>query len=459
MRLIPETANHSFSQPLTSINISQKQLHLVGGLISTLTHHRLVLRLACILIAACCIVISLKTQADNAKALFQAYQKYIFQIRVIELASGNKSTIGSGFLISNDGHIATNYHVISLYIQKPERYRLEYIAHDHSTGSLSALDLDVVHDIAIIKAEFSSKNHFTLDNTPLSKGTRIYSMGNPHDLGMSIIEGTYNGLLEQTLYDKIFFSGSLNPGMSGGPAINENGRVIGVNVSTAGNQLSFLVPINYLIDLKSKLDPNQPVTDFNSRIEQQLVIHQQYYLDKILSMDWPRQEFGAANLPGKIADIFKCWGDSDNDEEALVDHSFSQCMSEDRLFLASNYTTGGISYTYDLYTKKDIGALHFYNIYSKQFGRPIRVNNARKEDVTNYECATNFTTVAGKDWKMAYCARNHSKFKSLFDITLSMALVSDYNQGLIVQLAISGITQPMASQFVDRFLGEIKWQN
>ena len=207
--------------------------------------------------------------ADTARDLFKNHQQQIFQIRVIELASGNKSSIGSGFLISDSGHIATNYHVVSTYIQKPDRYRIEYIDHDHHTGDLSVVDIDVVHDLAIIKADITTSSHFELDASDIAKGTRIYSMGNPHDLGMSIIEGTYNGLLEKTLYDKIFFSGSLNPGMSGGPAINRDGAVIGINVSTAGNQLSFLVPVSYLITLFEEVQKSaQPLTDFNKRIEE-----------------------------------------------------------------------------------------------------------------------------------------------------------------------------------------------
>ena len=55
-------------------------------------------------------------------------------------------------------------------------------------------------------------------------------MGNPHDLGMTIIEGTYNGLIQTSRFQKILFSGSLNSGMSGGPAMDDKGRVIGVGV-------------------------------------------------------------------------------------------------------------------------------------------------------------------------------------------------------------------------------------
>ena len=399
--------------------------------------------------------------ADVAGDLFRDHQRQIFQIRVIELASGNKSTIGSGFLISNDGHIATNYHVVSTYIQKPDRYRLEYIDHDNHTGELTIIDLDVVHDLAIIKANITAPSHFALDPGKISKGTRIYSMGNPHDLGMSIIEGTYNGLLEKTLYDKIFFSGSLNPGMSGGPAINRDGAVIGINVSTAGNELSFLVPVNYLIALfKEARHKTQAMTDYNKRIEQQLAQHQSKYLTRLLETTWPQTKFGDAELPGKIADLFKCWGDSDSNEDALVDHAYSHCMSEDRIYLANNYSTGGIAYTYDLYKKKkNISSLHFYNIYNRRFGQMTRVNIAKKEDVTSYKCNTDFVRISGKDWKVAFCARNHVKYKSIYDIAVAMALTSESNQGLVIQLAIAGVTKPMALQFTHRFMNEIRWQN
>ena len=411
------------------------------------------------LLVICILCISTPAVAVDAKSLFKDHKNNIYQIRVIELASGNKSTIGSGFLISENGHIATNYHVVSLFINKPDRYRLEYVDHNGSIGKLKAIDIDVIHDLAITQTESSNKQHFKLNEEALFKGTRIYSMGNPHDLGMSIIEGTYNGLLEKTLYDKIFFSGSLNPGMSGGPALNENGEVIGVIVSTAGNQLSFLVPAAYLSSLyQEALDRTSPLSDFNARIEKQLSDHQKSYLQQILDSKWPTNQLGHAILPGKINEIFKCWGDSEQREEALVEHSFSNCRSEDRLFLANRYTTGGISYTYDLYTKKDISSLHFYNIYNKHFGRSIHVGSARKEDVTNYQCNTDFITVAGQDWKTALCTRNHIKFKSLYDISLLMAQVSDNDQGLIVRLGISGISKAMSLKFVERFLGELQWQ-
>ena len=53
----------------------------------------------------------------------------------------------------------------------------------------------------------------------LLKGDRVLAMGHPRDLGLSIVEGTYNGQVEHVLTPRLHFTGPLNPGMSGGPAV------------------------------------------------------------------------------------------------------------------------------------------------------------------------------------------------------------------------------------------------
>ena len=204
---------------------------------------------------------------DEAEQLFESHSQSIYQIRVIELATGNKAAIGSGFLVDKQGYIATNFHVVSNFVHQPSRYRLEYATVDGNTGDLALIDIDIVHDIAITKGTITETKPLPLGHSKLSTGTRIFSLGNPHDLGLSVVEGTYNGLLEKSLFDKIFFSGSLNPGMSGGPTLNHAGQVIGINVSTAGNQVSFLVPVNFLKDLLAGIQQiSADETDFKKRI-------------------------------------------------------------------------------------------------------------------------------------------------------------------------------------------------
>ncbi|MGD8558390.1 MAG: serine protease [Gammaproteobacteria bacterium] len=398
---------------------------------------------------------------DEAEQLFSSHKQSIYQIRVIELATGNKASIGSGFLVDKQGYIATNFHVVSGYVHQPSRYRLEYATVDGDTGPLQLVDIDVVHDLAITKSELNTEtlHAIALGNSKMPNGTRIFSLGNPHDLGLSVVEGTYNGLLEKSLFDKIFFSGSLNPGMSGGPTLNRRGEVVGINVSTAGNQVSFLVPVDFLKTLLAELKADQASEpDFEKRIEQQLYDHQQTFFEQLISKDWETTTLGPFRLPATIHDIFKCWGDSDDDSEALMDHAYSNCYSEDQIYLTHRFTTGGIAYTYDLYRSKELGSLHFYNLYSREYHHAVRVNTANKDEVENFECHVDFVSFSAKDWKVSLCTRQYVKYPSLYDMTTAIALVSEKDIGLIIQLAAAGVDQDTALSLTRKFIQHISWQ-
>jgi serine protease Do len=168
----------------------------------------------------------------ETQKVFGKYSDRVLKIQVVEKSSGAKAVIGSGFFVNPDGRIITNYHVISKLVLHSERYRAELVEADGATRLLSLLAIDVINDLALVSADVKNVPFFSITAQPLQQGTRIYSMGFPHDIGISIVEGTYNGLMEHTLYEKIHFTAPLNPGMSGGPAINAPGEVVGVNVSS-----------------------------------------------------------------------------------------------------------------------------------------------------------------------------------------------------------------------------------
>lgn len=74
---------------------------------------------------------------------------------------------------------------------------------------------------------------------------------------MSLIEGVYNGLLESGPYQIVHVSTPLNEGMSGGPSVNETGKIIGVNDARIlfSNNISFIVPVSKLASLIQELNP------------------------------------------------------------------------------------------------------------------------------------------------------------------------------------------------------------
>src|SRR6185369_5102152 len=166
--------------------------------------------------------------SSAAERVYESAKPRILQVRTLLQAAGRQSSIGSGFLVNADGLAITNYHVVSQFALDPRTYRLEYLAPDGAKGALKLLAIDVANDLAAVKLERTSMPFFEFDPRALAgrlpKGERIYAMGNPLDLGFTIVEGTYNGPVDKTYDKRIHFSGAINPGMSGGPVTGADAR-------------------------------------------------------------------------------------------------------------------------------------------------------------------------------------------------------------------------------------------
>ena len=403
-------------------------------------------------------------EGSLAEKLYSDYGGAIYQIQVIDITSGKKTSIGSGFQFTADGLIATNYHVVAEAIQRPEENRVEFIGNDKSQGKLTIVIADVVHDLAVVRKDQPGGIHIDLGTDEFPKGVKLYSLGNPHDIGFTIIEGTYNGLSEDTLYDKkIHFSGSLNPGMSGGPALDRQGRVTGINVSTAGNQISFLVPVRYLKKLYEDIKAapaGQTAFMVNARkvIEQQLFANQNRYITELLGGDFGTVPFGSVQVPGKISNIFKCWGRPEHQEKDPYQHYSSTCATQDHIFLDEDFTAGPVIYRYDAFSgKPGLNIARFYNLYESHYSMPLdSYDNASESDVTRFTCNTRFVDLAGERWKASYCVRRYIKYPSLYDMHLYMAMVGKGKQGLLVSLISQGVSRENAQALIKKFMESIK---
>jgi hypothetical protein len=161
---------------------------------------------------------------------------------LVESACGpGRIMLGSGFVVDK-GLVATNKHVV-------ECSGTGYVTLIGQTAkhTISAKYLDSVHDLAILKVEGLSAPAIPLSNVPnLSIGDKIYAAGNPQGL-----EGTFSdGIISSLRYSagRIQFTAAISQGSSGGPVVDEYGRVIGVTVSylTSGQNLNFAVPTQLL---------------------------------------------------------------------------------------------------------------------------------------------------------------------------------------------------------------------
>lgn len=160
--------------------------------------------------------------------------------------------IGSGVVVSNDGYILTNSHVIGNGEAKSINVLFE--KGDQLEGKV--LWFDEILDLALVKVDMVGAMAADLgDSDDLEVGELAVAIGNPLGLEFqrSVTTGVVSGLHRSirvdeynVIEDLIQTDASINPGNSGGPLLNKKGEVIGINTAklTSGEGLGFAIPIN-----------------------------------------------------------------------------------------------------------------------------------------------------------------------------------------------------------------------
>jgi len=403
---------------------------------------------------------AVQTQAElNTASIYSSVEKSVYQIRVINKQTGKKSSIGSGFVVTKDNILATNYHVVSEYINDPDVFSLEFLSTSGKRGPLELVDFDIVHDLAVVRAKQPMGVPLRISFLP-EKGASLFSLGNPLDLGFTIIKGTNNGILTKDEDGNILFSGSLNPGMSGGPTLDEQGNIIGINVATSGNAISFLVPVEYLSVVLDRLKENSfsPVSDRFAHSSGQLRANSKKILTKMNNNKWSGTRIGSFTVPAEVDKSIRCWDASRTPKkEDLFLTYFTRCSNEDNIFLSSRLDVGSINYEYMWLETEKLNPTRFYRRYEK-VNNSIIGSHATKRDVTNFSCHTDFTKVAGQNFKTTLCRRDYLKYKGLSDMLFTTAMVGKEDKGFLFNLDLTGTDAKAAMKLFKRMLETFQWQ-
>lgn len=172
---------------------------------------------------------------------------------------------GTGFIISNDGMIVTNRHVVD---EDDAEYTV--ILNDDTEYTAKVLAKDTLLDIAFLKIEATNLTPLNFgDSSKTQVGQTVVAIGNAlgefsntvsagivSGLGRNITATDARGRSAEQLYDVIQTDASINSGNSGGPLLDLNGNVIGVNVAVAtkAQGIGFAIPSNVVVDLLSRLN-------------------------------------------------------------------------------------------------------------------------------------------------------------------------------------------------------------
>jgi S1-C subfamily serine protease len=411
------------------------------------------------------------SQNENARTLFADNKTTILQIRVIDVTSGSKTAIGSGFVVNSQGLIATNYHVVQLAASKPEQYRIEYLTADDQAGDLQLVDVDVINDLALVSAHNLKAQPLSLAVSEPPIGVPVFALGNPLDLGLTVVPGTYNGINQTSYHPRVHFTGSLNSGMSGGPTLSEAGQVIGINVSTAGNQVSFLVPVTALHQLIAEYHGRPAaLEDMTQRIGQQLFDDQEEKFNRMLALEWPTMPLGQAQVIDELKPFVKCWGGSNSSSEKAQFLSADRtCRSEDNIYLRGKFNSGIIEYQFFWLEADKLNALQFYAYYQRLFDDFVPGNNAEERDVGDFNCddqfviggdalKSNAADKAERKTKAVFCARAYKDYPQLYDVLFLQATADDSRAAFLSHFTLAGVSQKNAKAFTRKFMGVATWR-
>lgn len=387
------------------------------------------------------IFVPVAVNAQDSAPDFSAVYEQIYQIRVSSSRAGSKSSIGSGFQVSKDGLIATNYHVVSDFVQAPDQNIVEYRSHTGAIGQLAVLDFDVVNDLALLRIDTPSDDYFELSSQSsvgvgTGKGGMVFALGNPRDFGVTLVQGFNNGLVTHSYNDQLLFSGSLNPGMSGGPALDRHGRVFGVNVATAGSQLSFLIPaakLQALISAKRTLTPEH----YQEEIAQQVKAWQKPRLQELIDQTWATEAFAGRSLFGEIRNDFQCWGDSnESNPNRNQDWVTKRCQAANEIYLSDRLSMGQLAFSFTEQKPIKLNAFQFVRNLNPAMSAD---NQSNFENSTNFQCVVDFVDAEDNDeyYRISTCVRAHKKLKGLFDGLLAVEKISSTN-GYLAHLSVSG---------------------
>jgi serine protease Do len=160
---------------------------------------------------------------------------------------------GTGFIISDNGYILTNKHVVAY-----DDVEYTILMNNEKTYNAEILARDPINDIAILKIEAENLPHIELgDSDNLKIGQTVVAIGNAlgefkNTVSTGVISGLSRSLTAtsftgtEQLINVIQTDASINPGNSGGPLLNISGQVIGINTAIirGAQNIGFAIPIN-----------------------------------------------------------------------------------------------------------------------------------------------------------------------------------------------------------------------
>lgn len=374
--------------------------------------------------------------------IFKKVEPAVFKVKTSVSEAAAKASYGTGFAVSQDGLVVTNFHVISDAVVKPHLNQI-YLVDDQQSWPAKILAVDVTQDLAVIKVDQKLSHWLRFAEQAPQKGESIFSIGEPEDLNMAIVTGVYNGELKHGPYANIHMSAPVNSGMSGGPTVNSKGEIVGVVVSKLAfsDSVSFSVPARFAKSLieSAKQAPKPNADAVMEDVRQQLVKLQSQLTDRIVEPR-PASKFGRWMVVGWPTEL-KCWSDRSEDQDDGLFETLRQRCHLPHSSMIGRLQLGTYSIEYNAITSRKLNRPRFLRLMENELqSSRFRVENYYGGLTAQVCSAAHVVNRAKLAFLVTTCSAAHVKTPELRDTTVLARSLSAPPHGLSLRIEIKGFT-------------------
>ena len=398
--------------------------------------------------------------SGDAQVRLDAARDAVVQIRGFFDKSESSAFHGSGFAVDDGRRIVTNYHVVAQAVLYPRQYRLEYLASDGRMGPLHVLAIDVRNDLAVVAADDLELPPLRLRTEIPKQGERAWSIGFPLNLGLTITEGVANGLVENSIEQRIHYTGAINGGMSGGPALDTRGRVYGVNVSVVtGRQLvGFVVPAMHIPTLlaraKEPLSRTLSAQQLRQRVTAQVLAYEAEVLEAQPDTE-DTQNVRGYTLPTQISRHAECSTVDEPSPHVRVRVETVSCYIPSRVRVFAGLSVAGLSVQHRIVQSLGLHPLQFERQVNRLAASPNR--GGASANVAPFACRDALVSLDGFDARISTCVRQYRLFAGLYDYDVTVVGIDDEQQALVSRLTLKGVGFESGKRTMERYLGALRW--
>jgi hypothetical protein len=247
--------------------------------------------------------------------------------------------------------------------------------------------------------------------------------------------------------------------MSGGPTITAGGAVVGINVATAGNQLSFLIPsaaVHAMLDDAAVAESGE--IDLVANVGDRLHEFQAGFFDELLGAPLPTTTIGSLQVPVGPAATFDCSAtpyDVEDDRYQVVEHT---CYTNDEVMVGAD-DSYPVAYFEHMYVSSDeLSRPRFMALYNSWFQMVASWETPANEDATDYRCQPeNARSEVGGKLRLVVCMRRHARFDDLYDVFIRTALITDASEGAVGTFRAFALSFNNATRLMTRMVEGYRW--